>query len=262
MPRYAELTPDELEAAWRERPVAYCALGALEWHGPHLPLGLDGLVAERFAERLAERAGGVLLPSIWLPMTTLPHRMSLSVQTEVARGIWRDLLAGLAGGGAQVVCLITGHYAQGHELELYGAALKAMRDHPSLRVLAASPLELLGNERLLDHAGRWETAQLLTARPDLVHLDRFPGMCGPAEVAVLGEDPRTASAEEGEALTRQALEVWAGWIERLLRDFDPAALGRLYAQLGAGYSDYVRRYFKGSWEQAIQAWWAEKTGSV
>ena len=45
--RYAELTPEQLEKRWSEKPLAIIAWGALEWHGSHLPLGLDGIVAER-----------------------------------------------------------------------------------------------------------------------------------------------------------------------------------------------------------------------
>ncbi len=254
--RYAELLPEELERIWKERPVAYCAWGALEWHGPHLPLGLDGLVAERFAERLADQAGGVILPTMWLPITTLPHAFSLSIQTDVVKGIWRDLLNELYRAGARVVCLITGHYAQGHEVELFNASINAMRAHSNLFVLAATPLELLRNGEYLDHAGRWETAQLLTVRPDLVHLEKFPGMLGPKRVAVLGEDPRGARAEEGEAVTLKALEIWADWIERLLKDRDQEPLTHHYEGRIADYEGYVRRYFSSSWEEAAQKWWA------
>jgi len=241
---------------WRDRPVAYCAWGALEWHGPHLPLGLDGLVAERFAERLADRAGGVLLPTTWLPITTLPHTFSLSIATDVVKGIWRDLLDGLHRAGARVVCLITGHYAQGHEIELYNVSLAAMKAHSDLFVLSAAPLELLGDDDYLDHAGRWETVQLMTVRPDLVHLEKFPGLLGARQVAVLGADPREARPEEGEVVTGEALNAWASWIERLLRDRDPQALFEFYERRIAAYDDYVRRFYSGSWEEAIQRWWS------
>jgi creatinine amidohydrolase len=256
--RYAELLPEELESAWKECPVAYCAWGALEWHGPHLPLGLDGLVAERFAERLADQVGGVLLPTVWLPITTLPHDLSLSIQTQVVKGIWRDLLNELWRAGARLVCLISGHYAQGHEIELYRTALDSMRAHPDFFVLAATPLEILGRDEYLDHAARWETAQLLTVRPDLVHLEKFPGMIGARQVAVLGEDPRHANREEGEAVTQEALRAWAAWIDQLLREREPERLVRWYEQRLAGYDDYVRRYYSGSWEEAIQKWWSSK----
>jgi creatinine amidohydrolase len=256
--RYAELLPDELARIWQERPVAYCAWGALEWHGPHLPLGLDGLVAERFAERLADRAGGVLLPGVWLPITTLPHDFSLSINAEVVSDIWRELLSELHRAGARLVCLITGHYAQGHEIELYRASIAAMHAHPDLLALSATPLEVLGDDALLDHAGRWETAQLMAVRPDLVRLEKFPGMLGAKQVAVLGDDPRQASRADGEAITLRALDAWAEWIERLLRERDRQSLFEFYERRLAAYADYTRRYYSGSWEEAIRKWWEGK----
>ncbi|HLF26809.1 MAG TPA: creatininase family protein [Anaerolineae bacterium] len=257
--RYAELLPDELARLWQERPLACCAWGALEWHGPHLPLGLDGLVAERFAERLADRAGGALLPSVWLPITTLPHPLSLSIHADVVKGIWRDGLNELYRAGARVICLISGHYAQGHLIELYNASVAAMRSHPDLCVLSATPLEVLGNGAYLDHAGRWETAQLMAVRPDLVHLEKFPGMLGAQQVAVLGDDPRLARPEDGAAVTVEALNAWAAWIEQSLNERNQAPLFKLYEERIAAYADYVQRYYAGSWEEAIQKWWAERS---
>ncbi len=256
--RYAELTPDELERAWNDCPVACCAWGALEWHGAHLPLGLDGLVAESFTERLADRVGAVLLPTVWLPVTALPHKFSISIHTGIVKGIWRDLLNELYKSGARVICFVTGHYAQGHELELYNVSMDAMREHSDFLVLAATPLELLGRPDYLDHAGRWETSQLLAVRPDLVHLDKFPGMVGPKTGAVLGEDPRRASREAGEALLNQALDAWTEWVERLVRERDQEPLIEFYRAQIETYDDYVRRYYSGSWEDAIEKWWAEK----
>jgi len=73
------MRPEELDLALSGNPLVICPWGALEWHGAHLPLGLDGLVAEAFSERLAESTGGILLPCTWLPMTTLPHAFSISL---------------------------------------------------------------------------------------------------------------------------------------------------------------------------------------
>ncbi len=261
--RYAELSPDELARAFAARPVAYVPWGALEWHGAHLPLGLDGLVAEVFASQLAERMGGVLLPTYWLPVTPLPHRASLGARAELVAGIWTDLLGGLCTAGCQVACVITGHYAQAHELVLMDAAEAAMASLPSetpFAVLAGTPLALLGQPEYLDHAGRWETAQLQALWPDLVHLERLApeAPVRPADDAVLGEDPRLATAAEGRELLTRAEDAWSEWIERLLCGEGREALKELYAQRRAEYAPYVERYYAGSWEGAADKWWQER----
>lgn len=260
--RYTELTAEELEARLETAPVAVAAWGALEWHGPHLPLGLDGLVAEAFAERLAARTGAVLLPPTYLPITALPHRASLSFRSEHVAAVWRELFQRLGEVGFRVVCLVSGHYAQGHELELMAAAETVM-EAGGPATLVGTPLSLLEEPELLDHAGRYETGQLLALRPDLVHLERLPeGETTPAETAVLGQDPRRASAEEGRRLLGQGLEAWAGWVARLVAGEGRDALAALYARRRDWYADYVRRYHRESWEQAILDWWAERTGQA
>jgi len=98
----------------------------------------------------------------------------------------------------------------------------------------------------------------MTVRPDLVHLEKFPGMLGAKQVAVLGADPRAATHEDGEAVTLRALDAWAGWIDRLLKERDQRPLFAWYERRIADYAGYTRRYYSGSWEEAIQKWWQEK----
>ena len=59
---YEELLPEELVQRVQEMPVAYLPLGTLEWHGPHMPLGADGIQSKELFVRVAEKVGGVVLP--------------------------------------------------------------------------------------------------------------------------------------------------------------------------------------------------------
>jgi creatinine amidohydrolase len=63
--RYAEMLPHELAAVLASRPVVYLPLGTLEYHGPHLALGNDGLKAEGLCERGCARTGGALAPTLY-----------------------------------------------------------------------------------------------------------------------------------------------------------------------------------------------------
>jgi hypothetical protein len=51
MVEYELMTPDEVIAAREKAPVAFVPVGPIEWHGPHLPLGIDGLHAHGVAVR-------------------------------------------------------------------------------------------------------------------------------------------------------------------------------------------------------------------
>ena len=57
--RYQELRPDELADCIKATPIAFWPLGLIEHHGWHLPVGYDGLKAERICIRIAENTGGV-----------------------------------------------------------------------------------------------------------------------------------------------------------------------------------------------------------
>ncbi|HLF37020.1 MAG TPA: creatininase family protein, partial [Anaerolineales bacterium] len=128
--------------------------------------------------------------------------------------------------------------------------------------LAGAPLAVLQDPGLLDHAGEWETSQLLHYRPELVDLTALPsGSLPPAgQVAVLGDDPRKGSPEQGRAIVERALQSWEAWIERLLGGQALEALHDLYSARTASYQAYLDRYYQGSWEAAIEAWWKERTG--
>ena len=259
--RYAELRPGQLAALVEAAPIAYVPWGALEWHGPHLPFGLDGITAEGVAERVVRRTGGVLLPTTWWPITALPHRFSLSIRSDVIQSLWDGIFAELARAGFRVVVLLSGHYAQGHELVLMDAAEHAMVEH-NLLVLAVPPLALV-DEEMLDHAAHWETALLLALRPRLVDLDALGAAAGgallPAHTAVLGDDPRRATAGQGESALKLATERIAVGVQALLSHGSPAILRELYNRRRAVYQQYVDRYFHGSWEDAILEWWADRT---
>ncbi len=45
---------------------AYIPIGTLEWHGNHLPIETDFLVARRICEILSEKIPGYVLPPIYL----------------------------------------------------------------------------------------------------------------------------------------------------------------------------------------------------
>ena len=63
---YEELLPEEFVQRMQEMPVAYLPLGTLEWHGPHMPLGADGIQSKELFIRVAEKVGGVVLPILFM----------------------------------------------------------------------------------------------------------------------------------------------------------------------------------------------------
>ncbi len=62
--RYERLRPAELRALAAAAPLAYMPIGPLEFHGEHLPTGVDWFEAHGLCLRAAARSGGVVLPPI------------------------------------------------------------------------------------------------------------------------------------------------------------------------------------------------------
>lgn len=228
--RYIELRPEQLAAIRLAEPMAYIPWGALDWHGPHLPFGVDGLIAEAMAEQLVQRTGGVLFPTTWWPGTVVPHQQTLAIRKNVLYDLLSDLFDRLAAAEWHMVVLMSGYYAREHELALLQAAEEAMVRH-GLLVLALPPLALI-DDSLLDHAGLWETSLILSLRPDLVDLYAL-GEDDTLQLsqAVRGRDPRgAASASLGDTVQHLAVERIIKAIEELRTSGDPAPLYALYEQ--------------------------------
>ena len=61
--RYEYMFPRDFMEAVRELPVFILPTGLLEWHGNHLPLGLDSLKAHGICIEVAHKlGGGIVLP--------------------------------------------------------------------------------------------------------------------------------------------------------------------------------------------------------
>lgn len=179
------LTFAEMARLTRGRVVAILPTGAIEAHGPHLPLGTDGVIAEAMAKagaaRLAETGlDVVLLPT--LPFTAAPFAQAfsgtLSVPATAVTAIVTALARDLARHGVEVTAIANAHHDPAHV-----AALRAAVDE--LAATPAGPQLVFPDltrrrwaERLTDefrsgacHAGRYESSVVLAERPDLVRED-------------------------------------------------------------------------------------------
>ena len=239
--RYQELRPDALAAAVAESPVAYWPLGLIEHHGWHLPVGFDGIKAERLCARIAERTGGVLLPVMWWGALGGHGEFHWThyQPAEAAGAIVANTVQQLIAYGFRAIVLLCGHYPWESLVAEPMAALRAA--HPEVKLLWGTEatigrpdVELPG-----DHAAREETTYALALLPDLVDMgalrpgrdaasawpngrapeDRFPGVCfDPTDplFAQYGADARLGSAAMGEERLARLVAHLAGLINRHL----------------------------------------------
>lgn len=255
---YTELYPDTLRTIQAQSPVVYLPWGALEWHGPHLPLGVDGILAENVTEQVVRKTGGVVLPTTWWPVTPMPHPQSLPVYSSTLVSLWNDVFTALSHAQWQLVVVISGHYSQGHELALMNAAEQAIKKL-GLLVLAIPPMALV-DETMLDHAGLWETSLMMAVRPDLVCIDALGNK--PLTLknsGIMGSDPRgTATASMGKQALLVAVERIANAVNHLLKEGNAAMLYALYEKRRMNFQSFLENYDQGgSLEHAYKAWWQD-----
>jgi len=203
--------------------VAILPVGAVEQHGPHLPLLTDTVLATGVARCIAEAAGEVLLlPAIaygdaWTA-EGWPGTLSLSPDTLRATVI--DLGRGLHRMGVRGLVTVNGHFGNREPIALAARALGELGlpvlhlDYPHLEALAAEHMESEPAGPGFYHADEVETSMMLALAPESVRLDRarpeypdFPPLFGsePMKLSAFNRsgvfgDPRPATAQKGEAL--------------------------------------------------------------
>jgi creatinine amidohydrolase len=176
---WGEKTYREVTTRARDRLVAILPLGAVEAHGPHLPLVTDGLIAEAMAAEGARRLELRGLEALVLPTqdySAAPFARefagTVSVRPETIVALVRDIGWALA---PRVACfaLANAHLDPAHLGSLHSAAeeLTEMGVRVAFPDLTLKPWALRLTEEFKSgacHAGRYETSVVLACRPDLV----------------------------------------------------------------------------------------------
>lgn len=219
--QYERLRVGQIEAIRRKRAIAYIPWGALEWHSYHNPIGLDGIVAEGICRATAARTGGIVLPPVYIATSTIKRLKGFGHTLEHSEGVIRqladELLAQLVEEEFKVIALLTGHCGQPHYDILQKAGERCAARHPEVRVVVLTETDRLQGMAERNHAARGETSLQLYFAPETVDLSLLPKDRAATldDDGVLGEDPRHATAEEGERLTRAFAERFAAEIDEL-----------------------------------------------
>ncbi|MDQ0092233.1 creatininase family protein [Paeniglutamicibacter psychrophenolicus] len=172
------LSPAELDACLAAAAVAYLPLGTLEFHGPHLPIGLDALTAHGVCLAAARLGGGIVLPTVYQGFGGGHGHYPWTIMMENGEGIAAHLTATLSrleDFGVRTAVIFSGHFAD-EQLQVIDDVAAAFNQHAggSLRVLASAVNRCPTASLQADHAGEFETTLLGAIAPGLVHLDRLP----------------------------------------------------------------------------------------
>jgi creatinine amidohydrolase len=231
--RITHLHPREFRARRDACAVAWLPIGTIEWHGKHLPLGSDGILAEAICTLGAREIGGVAFPTMYYG----DHR-GIIVEAIAAPGAWGQLtfdhreeccgelgisVAGVAANAVRDQELLGAGTPHKHVelierslwmtraygfsrvvvLECHGGVIAAARaaidqlnaQQTACRAIAGLAL-LFGDEPIGGHAGTFETSANMYFWPDLVRLERLDSDDPNEPTGVDGGHPRDASAQQ------------------------------------------------------------------
>lgn len=239
--RLEALTWPEVETALAEgTDTVIIGVGAIEQHGPHLPLLVDTLTSDELARRIAEELGNALAAPTVRPGCSAHHMDfpgTLTISESLLKETLRAYCESLDSHGFEHLVLLPTHGGNFEPVKTVAPELDGELDATVTDLADLDLLMELMNAGLRDagieyqesviHAGAAETALILAVAEEMVRTDALePGYEGEVsveeilregfravtETGVLG-DPREATAEAGEAILDRIVNAYVETIE-------------------------------------------------
>jgi len=193
--------------------IAILPVGAVEAHGPHLPLGTDNLLAERLSEKLAGRVNGYVLPTLPFGQVWSLHNFpgSINISNDSLIRFLVDIGESLYHQGFTTFAMVNGHLGNGSALK---EAARAMYEscpemrvfyffYPGMNKAASEVRETQLAHNTYFHACEIETSYMLYLAPEYVDMDKaitdIPEIPDYADVTPTPWEEFTESAVLGDA---------------------------------------------------------------
>lgn len=148
-------------------------VGALEQHGPHLPVGSNILIARHVARAVAETTGILRAPTLSYGVTVGggPYAGRAGLRRKTLHRVVNELVQMWEDDGIEHFVIITAHRFEPHlEALLMTATGPSSRSVYDLYQIDVS--DILDSDPELEHAGELETSLMLHLAPGLVRTDR------------------------------------------------------------------------------------------
>lgn len=180
-----EMTWEEVAEALDETNICLISVGAIEGHGPHLPLGADSLQSTETVKEVQRLLAGegiriVVGPTIRFGINpgAMSYPGSITVRPSTMKAVIIDVCDSLYHHGFRNIALFLGHDENMHSMAV--AAQELVSAHDDLRVITLNPMpalkasegESLKPKRPDGHGGAGETSRSLAIHPNLVCMDR------------------------------------------------------------------------------------------
>ena len=178
---WTEYTSKEFAELDKDRLIAVLPVGAVEQHGPHLPLGVDAMIVDGVVNRLADALPDHL-PVVFLPSQPvgksdehLRYSGTLTLSAETLARVWTEIGASVARSGVRKIVLLNSHGGQISTMDIVVRELRIRHDMLAFSVnwfgFGMPDGVYSENEQAVGiHAGDMETSVMLTLHPELVDM--------------------------------------------------------------------------------------------
>jgi creatinine amidohydrolase len=189
----SEMAWPEFGQRMKSNPVVFVPCGAMEQHGPHLPLSVDAMLPTDIAREVAEEVGGIVGPTLTMGYRSYPKSGggphfpgTINLDGNTVISIVRDVIRELVRHGARKLCFIVGHYEnQWFVSEGIDQAMREVGDR-GVRIMRLEYWDVCTPDTLanvfpdgfpgvaLEHAAVMETSLMLHYHPEMVRIDKIP----------------------------------------------------------------------------------------
>lgn len=169
-----ELSWIDVAAHLAHDPRLIIPVGALEQHGPHLPLGANVLIARHFSLDLSHEFGVLRAPTFSFGVNVQTERAyagTAALSRKTLHRALNELLDCWEGHGVTEFIMITAHRHDPH-LEALATLLTSTSRVRVIDIWDVEIHDLLEGAPTAEHAGEAETSLMLHLYPDLVRMDR------------------------------------------------------------------------------------------
>ncbi len=194
---WLSLSTEDFATRDMSRAIAVLPVAAIEQHGPHLPVGVDTLIAQGYLDRVRAQAPDDC-DLLLLPVQTIgksnehvafPGTLTLSAETAIAA--WREIGESVFRSGCRKLVIVNSH---GGNIPVIDIVARELRVRLGMLCVTTAwhrlgyPQDLFSAHELRHgiHGGEIETSLMLAFAPEKVRMDKAADFT-PRTVAMAAE---------------------------------------------------------------------------
>jgi creatinine amidohydrolase len=236
--RWEDLTWPEAHKTAALLDAVIIPVGAIEQHGPHLPLAVDTLLCTDVALGVSALTGVPVVPTLCYGVSGSHGDFAgtIALRPETMIAVVEDVIDSLYERGIRQFILLNGHIWNNGALDVSAEKLRVRHRDARVRALGYVTMypgpEIDGHVRYgraLMHANYFETSVMLHLHPELVHMERATShrdvdsfwdyrMDQVSETGVWGRDVTESNAAHGRAEFERCVMTTARAIAAAVRE--------------------------------------------